>query len=384
MPCTDEIVVLHHERFGDAGSAFLAPGRVNLIGEHTDYTGGFVMPAAIDFCTTAVVSAREDSRAVFFSQNYEEQVEYDLAQLACAPRGHWSDYPAGVAWSLMQEGIALGGFNMTISGNVPLGAGLSSSASIEVATALALLSHAGVNLEPEKMAVLCRRAENEYVGAKSGIMDQFVVSCGKEGHVLLLDCRSLDYKLLPLPADVRIVICNSMVQHAISGREYAERREEVETGQAVLRQNRPHIQLLRDATLDDLEAYAAQMPREAYLRCRHIITENQRVMEAEKALQSGNLVRFGALMAEAHISFRDDFASSCDEVDTLVEIAQKLPGCIGARITGGGFGGCTVNIVEQAKAESFMQALRAQYQAATGIEADVYICHASAGAHAVR
>lgn len=383
MPCTDEIVTLHRERFGAVGNTFLAPGRVNLIGEHTDYTGGFVMPAAIDFCTAAVVSPREDTKAVFFSQNYDEQVEYDLAQLACTPRGHWSDYPAGVAWSIAREGIKLGGFNMTLSGDVPLGAGLSSSASIEVATALALLSRANVKMPPEQMAVLCRRAENEYVGAKSGIMDQFVVSCGAEGHALLLDCRSLEYELLPLPDDVRIVICNSMVQHAHATGGYGGRRDEVEAGQSVLRQHRAGIEMLRDATLEDLEACAAQMPREAYLRCRHIITENQRVMEAEKALQSGNLARFGELMAEAHISFRDDFASSCEEVDTLVEIAQKLPGCIGARITGGGFGGCTVNIVEQAKAEGFMLALREQYKAATGIDADVYICHASAGARAV-
>ncbi len=386
MLCTEKILTLHQQHFGQTGPTFLAPGRVNLIGEHTDYTGGFVLPVAIDFCTVAVISPREDGKAVFFSQNYMEQAEYSVGELAGTPRprGHWSDYPAGVAWSLMQEGIALGGFNLSLSGNVPLGAGLSSSASAEVATALALLACAGVSMPQEKIAVLCRRAENEYVGAKCGIMDQFVVSCGAEGHALLLDCRSLDYELLPVPEDVRIVICNSMVRHAHATGGYGNRRDEVEAGQRALQQCRPGIELLRDATLEDLEACADKMPREAYLRCRHILTENRRVLEARGALLQGDLARFGALMAEAHISFRDDFASSCEEVDTLVEIAQKLPGCIGARITGGGFGGCTVNLVKKDEAESFMQAVREQYKAATGITADVYICLASAGARAVK
>ena len=375
----------HRLRFGVEASAFLAPGRVNLIGEHTDYTGGFVMPAAIDFKTLALLSGREDGKAVFFSANYDEMAEYDLAALQAEqrplPRSHWSDYPAGVAWALLQEGIELPGFSMTLSGNVPLGAGLSSSASIEVAAAIALLSHAGVGMPPEKMAVLCRRAENEYVGAKSGIMDQFVVSCGAAGKALMLDCRSLAYDLLPIPSGVRIVICNSMVKHAVATGEYGNRRDEVEAGQSALRKCRPEIALLRDATLADLEACQSSMPADEFLRCRHIITENARVLQARQALQSGDMERFGVLMHQAHVSFRDDFASSCDEVDQLVEIARKLPGCIGARITGGGFGGCTVNLVHAGQAEAFRGEVRARYLAATGIEAEIYLCNASDGAH---
>ena len=384
----NEVVAAHQKRFGVQGRVYVAPGRVNLIGEHTDYTGGFVLPAAIDFETLAVVSAREDGKAVFYSANYCEQTEYELDELKAATSKtarceHWSDYPAGVAWSVMQEGVALQGFNMTLSGNVPLGAGLSSSASLEVATAIALLGHAGVAMVPEKMAVVCRRAENEYVGAKSGIMDQFVVSCGAEGHALLLDCRSLEYALLPIPDDVRIVICNSMVKHAVATGEYGNRRDEVEAGQAALRACKPCIELLRDATLADLEACESAMPREAFLRCRHIITENGRVQEARAALEHGDMARFGELMHKAHVSFRDDFASSCEEVDTLVELARRLPGCIGARITGGGFGGCTVNLVHAAETDAFMKRLVEGYCVATGIKADVYVCHASAGAHAV-
>ncbi|MHB1700393.1 MAG: galactokinase [Acidobacteriaceae bacterium] len=378
-------VEAHLERFGVAGKAFLAPGRVNLIGEHTDYTGGFVMPAAIDFGTVAVVSGRADGKAVFVSVNFESTAEYDLESLkqgtTPAPRGDWSDYCAGAAWALAQEGIALPGFSMTVLGDVPWGAGLSSSASVEVVTALGLLSHAGVAMRPEKMAVVCRRAENEYVGAKSGIMDQFVVSCGAAGKALMLDCRSLEYDLLPMPEDVCMVICNSMVKHAVAGGEYGNRSDEVEAGQAALRKFKPGIELLRDATLADLEACESSMSRESFLRCRHIITENARVMEARAALLSGDMTGFGELMRQAHLSFRDDFAASCPEVDLLVEIVGELPGCIGARITGGGFGGCTVNLVKAAQAEAFGQSLKVAYLAKTGISAEVYLCKASDGAH---
>ena len=380
-----EVRGLHLRRFGAEGSAFLAPGRVNLIGEHTDYTGGFVMPAAIDFETLAVLSGRADGKAIFFSSNFGETAEYDLAALRAqqkpAPRGHWSDYPAGVAWAMLREGTELAGFSMTLSGDVPLGAGLSSSASVEVAAAIALLAHAGAAMPAEKMAVLCRRAENEYVGAKSGIMDQFVVSCGAAGRALMLDCRSLEYELLPIPPDVRIVICNSMVKHAVATGEYGNRRDEVEAGQAALRRCKPEIALLRDATLADLEACRPSMRLAEFLRCRHIITENARVLQARDALRQRDMSRFGALMHQAHVSFRDDFASSCPEVDMLVEIATKLPGCIGSRITGGGFGGCTVNLVKAEQAQGFGEAVRAGYLAATGIEAAIYLCQASDGAH---
>jgi galactokinase len=215
-----EVLQLHRSRFGQQGKIFAAPARVNLIGEHTDYTGGLVMPMAIGFRTVAVVSGRQDQRTVFYSANYNEEASFEVAALACAPKGNWSDYPAGVLWALQQQDIAVNGLNMTLAGDVPLGAGLSSSASVEVATALALLAHASATLPLEKLAILCRKAENEYVGAKSGIMDQFVVAGAVANRAMLLDCRSLIFELLPLPDHVRVVICNSMVKHAVATGEY--------------------------------------------------------------------------------------------------------------------------------------------------------------------
>jgi galactokinase len=379
----EQALQMHRQRFGQDGKVFAAPARVNLIGEHTDYTGGLVLPMAIDFRTVAVVSPRTDGRAVFYSGNYDEEVAFEIASQEKTRTGVWSDYPAGVLWSLRQEGVSVGGFDMSLAGDVPLGAGLSSSASVEVATAMALLGHAGAELPLEKVATLCRRAENEYVGAKSGIMDQFVVTGAIANRALLLDCRSLEYELLPLPDQVCVVICNSMVKHAVATGEYGDRSSEVEAGQAVLQRERPGVKLLRDATLEDLEACREMMSAASFKRCRHIITENQRVLEAREVLLGGDMERFGALMVEAHASFRDDFAASCPEVDVLVGIAMQQAECFGARITGGGFGGCTVNVVRVEAAEQFVATLRREYAVKTGIEADCFVCTPSDGAFAL-
>ncbi|HEY2040685.1 MAG TPA: galactokinase [Edaphobacter sp.] len=379
---SEAVQLAHEKRFGLSGRSFRAPARVNLIGEHTDYTGGLVMPMAIGFHTVAIISPREDDRMLFHSENYKQETVFEPGDLDRGRRGHWSDYPAGVAWSLRKEGVKFGGFNMTLSGDVPLGAGLSSSASIEVATAMAILSIAGSTLPLKKVATLCRRAENEFVGAKSGIMDQFVVAGAVEHRAIMLDCRSLKFDLLPLPDDVRVVIANSMVKHAVATGEYGSRRDEVEAGQEVLRRELGR-ELLRDATLEDLEACRAKMSPESFARCKHIITENARVLEAREALLASDLKRFGTLMVEAHASFRDDFAASCPEVDTLVEIALRQQGCIGARITGGGFGGCTVNVVSAAQAEAFVAAVRGEYRQATEIDADCFICEPVDGALAL-
>ena len=379
----EQALRVHRQRFGQVGAIFAAPARVNLIGEHTDYTGGFVMPMAIDFQTVAVVSGREDGRAVFYSANYDEEVGFEIASQILAPRGSWSDYPAGVLWSLRKEGVAVSGFNMSLVGGVPQGAGLSSSASVEVATAMALLSHARAELPLEKVATLCRRAENEYVGAKSGIMDQFAVSGCVVNRAMLLDCRSLEYELLPLPSRVRVVICNSMVKHAVATGEYGDRSTEVEAGQAVLQRERTGVKLLRDATIEDLEACRDMMSAASFKRCRHIITENARVTKAREALLTDDMDRFGALLVEAHASFRDDFGASCGEIDELVVIAMQQAECFGARITGGGFGGCTVNIVRADAAEKFVAALRRGYAEKTGIEADCFVCTPSDGAFAL-
>jgi galactokinase len=376
------VLLAHQDRFGQPGTLFRAPARVNLIGEHTDYTGGLVMPMAIDFHTTAVISPRHDDRMIFYSENYKEETTVEKNDLKLGRRGHWSDYPAGVAWSLQAEGIDFGGFNMTLAGDVPLGAGLSSSASVEVAAAMAIQDFAGATLPLERVATLCRRAENEYVGAKSGIMDQFVVAGAVAHRAMMLDTRSLKFDLLPLPDDVRVVIANSMVKHAVATGEYGNRRDEVEAGQQVLQRERG-IELLRDATIADLEACREKMSAESFARCRHILTENGRVLKAREALLAGDMKRFGALMVEAHASFRDDFAASCQEVDLLVEFALCQPGCSGARITGGGFGGCTVNVVSEPKTEAFVASLRREYAQATGIDPDCFVCEPADGALAL-
>jgi galactokinase len=373
----------HAERFGADAAVFLAPGRVNLIGEHTDYAGGFVMPAAIDFGTLAAISPRNDGQLTIRSENFDEQVTHPSDALPKNGGSHWSGYPLGVVKILRDAGFAVPAFSLTIQGDVPLSAGLSSSASIEVATALAALSLAGADPKREEIAKLCQRAENTYVGSSCGIMDQFIACNGAENHALLLDCRSLEYRLAPIPPSVSLVIANTMVKHNVAGTEYSTRRAEVEEGTAILRRHRPEIALLRDATPADLEKWGDDMPDNVLRRCRHIITENLRTVAAADALAAHNMTRLGDLMAAAHASYRDDFEASCEEADIMVEAARHLPGLIGARLTGGGFGGCTVNLVNADQAAAFAARLHEEYKARTGIDAEIYRCHASAGAHAV-
>lgn len=374
---------IHKEKFGETPRIFAAPGRVNLIGEHTDYADGFVMPAAIDFATFAAISARNDGKIVIGSENYKEQVEHSLDRLPSVRSQHWSDYPLGVLAVLREEGVRIPAFSLTLQGDVPVGAGLSSSAAVEVATMAAVLSLTKAQIALPRMAQLCQRAENGFVGASTGIMDQFIACCGAEDHALLLDCRSLEFRLAPIPADVSLVISNTMVKHSHAGGEYNIRRAEVEEGTATLRRHRPEIQKLRDATVEDLRRWGSEMPENVLRRVRHIVTEDDRTVAAADALERGDLKTLGRLLYEAHASYRDDFAASCREADILVELASKQAGCIGARLTGGGFGGCTVNLVEAARAAEFRENLREGYKRATGIDADVYLCHASAGAHEV-
>ena len=361
-------------------ATYAAPGRVNLIGEHTDYTGGFVMPMAIEFATTATINLTDDRVLQLSSRNFDESVRYDLDNFPKKGRHHWSDYPAGVIGLLRKRGVPVPGLRLELAGNVPPNAGLSSSASVEVATAIAVLQATKVTLAPAEIATLCQSAENDFVGGACGIMDQFISVNGREGHALLLDCRSLEYDLLPLPESVSVVICNSMVKHEVAHGEYGDRRGEVEAGQAALAAVVPHAKQLRDATLADLEFAKDRMSPASFARCRHIITENARVLAAKDALLAGDIGRFGELLYAAHASFRDDFAASCSEVDVLVDLARSLPGCRGARITGGGFGGCTINLVDVAEVTSFKQALLANYEKKTGIRAECYVSQASDGA----
>ncbi|HEX3570287.1 MAG TPA: galactokinase [Acidobacteriaceae bacterium] len=387
-----ELAALHFDSYGAPATLYAAPGRVNLIGEHTDYCDGFVMPAAIDFSTVVAISQRNDGRLLVHSVNYEDHVDHALneflddrfAQLRGGSETRWSDYVAGVLWKLREHGVPVAdGFSITIEGDVPLGAGLSSSAAIEVATAFAVLGAASFDMPLEKIAQLCRAAESGFVGANVGIMDQFVSCCGAQDHAVMIDCRSLQYTLAPIPSDVRIVICNSMVKHSVAGGEYNTRRAEIEEGTGILRRHRPEIKALRDATVEDLRRWGNEMPDNVLRRCRHVVTEDNRVLAAVDAFRAGDLPRFGQLMREAHISFRDDFEASCKEIDILVELANERPECFGARLTGGGFGGCTVNLVSADRVDEFTRAMRDGYKQATGIDSDIYVSRASAGAHQI-
>ncbi len=358
-----------------------APGRVNLIGEHTDYNDGFVLPCAIGFSTQAAISPRTDHKLVLRSTEFEKPFEFDVLNLPDKPLGMWCDYVLGVAVVLHKAGYALPGANLLVHGEVPIGAGLSSSAAIEVASALAFLSLKDERLALTEIAKLCQKAENEFVGARVGIMDQFISCLGKEGHALLLDCRSLGYEFVHVPEQVKLVICNTKVKHEHSAGEYNSRREECEEGIKIISKSLPGVRALRDVTPQQLSACRNAMPPLIYKRCRHVVEENQRVLQSVECLRSGDLKRMGQLMGESHRSLRDLYEVSCRELDVMVEAAEGLAGCYGGRMTGGGFGGCTVNLVESSQAESFREKIAERYRRQTGISPDIYICSPADGAH---
>lgn len=369
------------EVYGVHPSIFRAPGRVNLIGEHTDYNDGFVMPAAIGFYTWVGTSPRSDQAIHVRSEEFNEASELSLQELSGPPRHHWSDFVRGVAAILQSQGYEPAGANLIIEGQVPMGAGLSSSASLEVATALALLSEARSEVSQLELVKMCQRAEHEYVGTRCGIMDQFIAVFGQEGHALMLDCRTLESESLEIPEDVRLVICNSMVKHNLAAAgEYNRRRADCETGVSILRKSLPQVRALRDVTLKDLEAHRNELPEAVYRRCRHVISENQRVVDAAGALRSGDLDDFGRLMRESHQSMRDDYEISVSELDLLVEIASDCDGVYGSRMTGGGFGGCTISLVQSQSVEEFQRTIVHKYKDATGISAPIYVCSAAQGA----
>src|SRR6185437_12955912 len=317
---------MHKSRYGAEPLVSVAPGRVNIIGEHTDYAEGFVMPAAINFACLAGISPRSDGKIVIYSENYGEEKAFDAAALPAHRTHHWSDYPLGVVSILAGEGHKIPAFSLTLWGDVPLGSGLSSSASVEVATALAVLSLVNASYPGPVLARLCQRAENEFVGANCGIMDQFISINAKENHALLLDCRTLEYKLAPIPGHVAIVIANTMVRHSVAGGDYKTRRAESEAACAVIASHRPGVTFLRDATLDDLEKWGNEMAPKSLMRARHVISENLRTVACCDALLRGDLEEVGQLMAEAHTSYSKDFEGSCVEADAMVALAQDLPG----------------------------------------------------------
>ena len=385
---TDPIVLAAEfkERFGNEPQIYRAPGRVNLIGDHTDYNEGFVLPAAIDFFCYAGVSARSDKQFVVFSENVGETITLSLEKPA-ESSSTWGDYPLGVFLQLQNAGFALGDANLYIRSEVPMGAGLSSSAALEVSTAYALLGAFGHTIDPLQVTKLCQKAENDFVGAKCGIMDQFVACHGLAEHALLLDCRSLEFHAIPIPNSLRIVICNTVVEHKLAAErnEYNLRRAQCEEVIHLLTQAMPHIRALRDVSLADLERHRSLLPvpGAGYKRCRHVVTENQRVEQMAEALQRNDLKRVGELMADSHSSLRDDYEVSCAELDLMVDIAKQQRGVHGARMTGAGFGGCTVNLVEENHVEKFRRNVAEEYLVRTGRNPEIYVCKAVDGARRV-
>ena len=380
---TAEVLRRDFERaYQDHPAIFRAPGRVNLIGEHTDYNDGFVMPVAIGFYTWVASSRRQDRVLHARSEEFEESIDLSLDALSGPPHKHWSDFVRGVAAVLKERGTPLVGANLLIRGQVPMGAGLSSSASLEVAIGLALLSVSHAETPPLDLVKACQRAEHEYVGTRCGIMDQFVAVFGSAGHALMLDCRSLEYQTLAIPADARLVICNSMVKHELASGEYNRRRADCEAGVKIFRQSMPQVRALRDVGVAELERHRNDLPEQIFRRCRHVISENQRVLDAGEALRSSDLDHFGRLMYESHRSLRDDYEVSSQELDLLVEIAASCEGVFGSRMTGGGFGGCTITLVRSSAVEAFRETITKSYTAGTGLVPDLYVCSAAQGAGA--
>jgi galactokinase len=359
--------------------AYRAPGRVNLIGEHTDYNDGFVMPVAIDRATTASMAPRRDRLIVARSGTRSAPATIGLDDVQARTGGSWIEYIRGVAAVLERRGHRLGGAGIEIESDVPTGAGLSSSAALEVAVGFGLLDLAGLEIDLTELALACQQAEHEFVGTRCGVMDQFIVCHGRAGHALMLDTRTLDAEWLPVPIGVRVLVCNSMTKHAHATGEYNARRADCEAGVRALAGALPEVRALRDVALADLESHRAEMPDRVYRRCRHVITENARVLQAADALARRDLDVFGTLMVESHESLRDDYEVTTPELDALVDAALGCDGVYGARMTGGGFGGCVIALVDEPLAPAVAARVQERYREATGLRADIHPCTPSAG-----
>jgi len=358
---------------------FRAPGRVNLIGEHTDYNDGFVLPAAIALCTWTAIAPRKDHALHVFSENLNETAELDLTETHPQPRHRWSDYIHGVALMLQKLAGPLPGANIFIASDIPSGAGLSSSAALEVSVASALLSNSGRTLDLVEIAKLCQHAENKFVGARVGIMDQFASCFASADHAIMLDCRTLEFQRLPLPASLAMVVCNTMVKHGHAGGEYNKRRAQCEQGVTLLRRYFPSIKALRDVTLAQLQAHRDELPELIYRRCHHAISETERVLRCATALRAGDLATVGRCMAESHLSLKNDYQVSCRELDVMVEIAARRDGVVGSRMTGGGFGGSTINLVKTEAVKEFKHNVSREYKLATQIAPEIYVSRAGQG-----
>ncbi len=383
----DRITNIFHETFGRAPIHLVrAPGRVNLLGEHVDYNDGFVLPAAIDRATYIAVSPTNTALSTLVAVDFNQQASFSpqtipsKTQAEGSPLPEWAHYPAGVMWSLNEDQLETNGINAVYASDVPRGSGLSSSASVEMAFMLAWQTLSNWTLPPMQRALLGQKAENQYVGVNCGIMDQFASACGVENKLLLLDCRSLEWKTIPLPEDVSIVIADTTVRRKLTSGEYNKRRAACEEAVRLLKQDLPNIRSLRDVSVEEFNRFADKLPEEVSKRARHVVEEIERSNQAEALLEAGNIQRFGELMNQCHASLRDFYEVSSPELNAMASIAQSLDGCYGARLTGAGFGGCTANLVAREKADEFARTLGARYKAETGLHPEIYITRASNGA----
>ncbi len=386
----ETVVATFWEHFGEAPAHVIrAPGRVNLLGEHVDYNEGFVLPIAIDRATWLAFSPSNTDQTMLRAADLSEDVSFTSETLSAKtdsegkPLPTWALYPAGVMWALKEAGLATLALRGLYTSDVPRGAGLSSSASVEMAFVLAWQTLGGWKLPPMQRALLGQKAENKYVGVNSGIMDQFASACGEQDRLLHLDCRSLEWHTLPLPNDVAIIIADTKMRRTLTSGEYNKRRADCEEAVRILRETLPGIQSLRDVPIETFNQYASHLPERVEKRARHVVEEIERTQHAIPLLEQGDMVAFGSLLNRCHESLRDLYEVSIPELDMMVEIAQDLPGCYGARLTGAGFGGCTVNLVAREQAAAFSSALALGYETETGFSPEIYVCSASKGAELV-
>ncbi len=385
MADVDKLRQNFQELFGHSPRLFRAPGRVNLIGEHTDYNDGFVLPIAINFSTFVAGGPRQDRLVRVRSLDFNEEFEFHLDKPKPPQAGAWLNYVEGVARSLETQGNILDGADLLIQSDIPIGGGLSSSAALEIAVGFALLSLSDLPVARLMLAKAGQLAEHNYVGAKVGLMDQMAAVFGRQGAALLIDCRAQEIAQIPLHnSDFAIVICDTQVKHQLSASEYNVRRGECEQAVEMLRTHLPNIQALRDVSLEDFENLKTQLPEVLRKRCRHVVTENARTLRAARALRKGDLTTMGQLMFESHRSLRDDYQVSCRELDMLVATAAQITGVIGARLTGGGFGGCTVNLVRKASVKEFQQIISHAYQDAFQITPTVHMVATGNGVEEIR
>ncbi len=383
MDLQQTVTAAFTEKFNTPPSLIVqAPGRVNLIGEHTDYNDGFVLPMAIDRGIWLALRPREDDQVVVHSLDFEETAVFPLTNLQNTQSG-WAEYLKGVAWALQENGYTLRGWEGVMAGDVPKGAGLSSSAALELATARAFQQVSGFAWDAPQMARLGQLAENKWVGVNCGIMDQMISAAGEAGHALLIDCRSLETQSVPLPpaldgSATAVVILDTTTRRGLVDSAYNERRQQCEAAAAHF-----GVPALRDVSIGEFLAEADNLPELTRRRARHVITENLRTLNAAKAMQNADADLLGQLMNESHVSMRDDFEITNDELNVMVAAAQAQPSCYGARMTGGGFGGCAVALVHGEQVERFVTAVSHQYHQQTGLMPNIYVCQPSAGASVI-